>query len=99
MEVRCVIRSQYHAALDMLGAAIEACPDDVWDRPADENRTWQVAYHMLFMFTFICNQAGLTSFRDCITEPNTNFSAGFRGRRTTRQRSATHFRATTSWTT
>jgi len=42
------IRSQYHAALDMLAAAVEACPDDVWDRPEDGNRTWQVAYHALF---------------------------------------------------
>lgn len=33
MDIRSVIHSQFHAALDMLDAAIEACPDDVWDRP------------------------------------------------------------------
>ena len=48
MDIRSVIRSQFHAALDMLSAAIEACPDDVWDRPDDTNRTWHVAYHALF---------------------------------------------------
>jgi hypothetical protein len=32
----------------MLAAAIEACPDEVWSRPADANRTWQLAYHTLF---------------------------------------------------
>lgn len=48
MDVRAALRSQYHAALDMLGAAVEACPDTAWDRPEDGNRTWQVAYHALF---------------------------------------------------
>lgn len=42
------IRSQYHAALDMLAAAVQALPDDAWDRPEDGNRSWQVAYHALF---------------------------------------------------
>lgn len=52
MDLRTALRSQYHAALDMLEAAVAACPDDVWDRPADANRTWQVAYHALFFTHF-----------------------------------------------
>lgn len=48
MDIRPIIRSQYHAALNMLGAAIEACPDAVWDRHEDGNRSWQVGYHALF---------------------------------------------------
>jgi len=48
MDILPVIRSQYHAALDMLGAAIEACPETVWDRPEDANRSWHVAYHVIF---------------------------------------------------
>ena len=52
MDVLGIIRSQYQAALDMLAAAIEACPDAVWDRPEDRNRSWQVAYHALFYLHF-----------------------------------------------
>lgn len=48
MDIRSIIRSQFHAALDMLEAAIRAAPDEAWDRPHDVNRTWQVAYHALF---------------------------------------------------
>lgn len=52
MDVRAALRSQYHAALDMLGAAVDACPDDRWDRPSDVNRSWQLAYHALFFTHF-----------------------------------------------
>ena len=52
MDIRPIIRSQYHAALDMLAAAIEACPEPVWNRPEDANRTWRVAYHALFYVHF-----------------------------------------------
>ncbi|MCB0216232.1 MAG: peptide-methionine (S)-S-oxide reductase MsrA [Chloroflexi bacterium] len=52
MDVLGIIRSQYQAALDMLAAAVEACPDAVWDRPEDRNRSWQVAYHALFYLHF-----------------------------------------------
>ena len=42
------IRSQYHAALEMLRQTIVKCPDSLWDNPADGNRFWHVAYHALF---------------------------------------------------
>jgi hypothetical protein len=48
MDTRTVIRSQFYASLDMLEAAIRACPETVWDRAQDVNRTWLVAYHTLF---------------------------------------------------
>ena len=48
MDIRNIIRSQLHASLDMLEAAIVACPDDYWDRPEDMNRSWHLAYHTLF---------------------------------------------------
>lgn len=52
MDIRSVIRSQYRAAFDMLEAAVQAIPDSAWDRPEDENRSWQVAYHALFYMHF-----------------------------------------------
>lgn len=49
---RPIIRSQYHAALDMFAAAVEAIPDEAWDRPEDVNRTWHLAFHTLFYVHF-----------------------------------------------
>ena len=43
-----VIVSQIRAALKMLRAAIEACPDSLWNRESDDNRFWVLAYHALF---------------------------------------------------
>jgi hypothetical protein len=48
MDTREVIRSQYLAALEMLKQAVEKCPEELWDVPAEQNRFWQVAYHALF---------------------------------------------------
>jgi len=48
MDVRQVLRSQFSAALDMLEHAVRGCPDGMWDDPADTNRFWHVAYHVLF---------------------------------------------------
>jgi len=45
---RSVIVSQIRAALTMLRAAIEACPDSLWNRGSDDNRFWVLAYHALF---------------------------------------------------
>jgi hypothetical protein len=42
------IRSQYHAALDMLEQAIVKCPDALWDDRRYQNIFWQIAYHVLF---------------------------------------------------
>ena len=44
---RSVIRRQFHAAIDMLGNAIHACPDTVWfdQRP---HSFWYLAFHTLF---------------------------------------------------
>ncbi len=43
-----VIRSQYHAALEMLRQAVEKCPEALWDDPVDKAAFWHVAYHALF---------------------------------------------------
>ncbi|MFC2082539.1 DinB family protein [Candidatus Bipolaricaulota bacterium] len=42
------IASQIRAALRMLRRSIEACPDTLWNREADHNPFWALAYHTLF---------------------------------------------------
>lgn len=42
------LKSQYHASLDMLGEAIEKCPEDLLYDKEFKNAFWQVAYHTLF---------------------------------------------------
>ncbi len=46
--IRSAFDSQYQAGLDMLAAAVRACPDDAWDSAAHVNRFWHIAYHALF---------------------------------------------------
>ncbi|MDE0449481.1 MAG: DinB family protein [Spirochaetaceae bacterium] len=46
--IRSAFDSQYQAGLDMLEAAVRACPDDSWDSSAHVNRFWHIAYHTLF---------------------------------------------------
>lgn len=50
--LRAMLKSQYHAALAMLREAVERCPESLWDAPRHLNRTWQVAYHVLFFAHF-----------------------------------------------
>lgn len=42
------VRSQYHAALEMLRLAVVRCPEGLWDDKAFANRFWHVAYHALY---------------------------------------------------
>ena len=48
MGVKQTVKSQYHAALEMLRQAIEACPESLWDDPGYESPFWHIAYHVLF---------------------------------------------------
>jgi uncharacterized damage-inducible protein DinB len=41
------IGRQFHAAIDMLGNAISACPDSVWAASGDRP-FWYVAFHVVF---------------------------------------------------
>jgi hypothetical protein len=43
-----VVKSQYHASLDMLSQAIMRCPDALWDERSYKNPFWNVGYHALF---------------------------------------------------
>ena len=39
---------QYRAALEMLGQAIEECPESLWLAPEYPNKYWHIAFHVLF---------------------------------------------------
>jgi DinB family protein len=43
-----IVSSQISAALKMLRSAIEACPEDLWNRKSDANPFWVLAYHTLY---------------------------------------------------
>lgn len=48
MDIREVFRSQYLAALAMLGEAVLKCPPQAWDAPRDKFKFWSKAYHTLY---------------------------------------------------
>lgn len=56
------LKSQYHAALAMLGEAVERCPEEMWLSDRHANAFWQVAYHSLF-FTHLYLQPNEEAFR------------------------------------
>jgi hypothetical protein len=56
-----IVKSQYHASLEMLRQAVSKCPDSLWDDREDKNAFWRVAYHALF-FTHLYLQASLEDF-------------------------------------
>ena len=47
--IRSALKSQYHASLAMLRAAIRRCPDDLWTSSGRHaNPFWRIAYHTLY---------------------------------------------------
>ncbi len=42
------LKGQYHAALDMLKAAVEDCPDAIWTAGVPPRNFWRIVYHTLF---------------------------------------------------
>lgn len=52
------LKSQYHAALDMLGETIKKCPEDLWCSSEFKNAFWQLSYHTLFFTHFyLCRKS------------------------------------------
>ena len=61
--LRSAFKSQYHAALTMLRAAIRRCPDDLWfRRDGHANPFWRIAYHTLY-YTHLYLQPTNRGFR------------------------------------
>jgi hypothetical protein len=59
--LRPALKGQYHAALDMLKGAIEACPEELWLAGVPPRSFWRVAYHTLF-FTHLYLQVEDSEF-------------------------------------
>lgn len=61
--LRSALKSQYHAALAMLRAAIRRCPDDLWTSSGGHaNPFWRIAYHTLY-YTHLYLQPNNRAFR------------------------------------
>ena len=45
---RAILWQQFGAAIDMLGNAMEACPDELWSDRSQQPELWYMAYHTLF---------------------------------------------------
>ena len=48
MSTKEVIKSQYHASLEMLKQTIAKCPDSLWNHPDHSGKFWHIAYHVIF---------------------------------------------------
>jgi uncharacterized damage-inducible protein DinB len=59
---RSAIRQQFHAAIDMLANAIDACPDAVWSGEPPR-AFWYLAFHVLFFLDLYLSEDDETRFR------------------------------------
>jgi len=58
---RSAIRQQFHAAIDMLSNAIEACPDSVWSGQPPR-AFWYLAFHTLFFIDLYLSECDESRF-------------------------------------
>ncbi len=58
MDIKPIIKHQYHAALTMLKMAIEQCPESAWNDPEYKNAFWHIVYHTLFLHTSLSASIG-----------------------------------------
>ena len=45
MEMRCVLKRQLHASVEMLRQSVENCPDEVWLSGEHPRNYWRIFYH------------------------------------------------------
>ncbi len=48
MNIKGIIKSQYHASLEMLKQAIAKSPESLWNDQEYKNKYWHISYHVLF---------------------------------------------------
>jgi uncharacterized damage-inducible protein DinB len=58
---RFVIRQQFHAAIDMLANAIEACPDSVWSGEPPRS-FWYLSFHVIFFLDLYLSEEDESRF-------------------------------------
>src|SRR5260370_26545631 len=59
---RPAIRRQFHAAIDMLGNAMEACPGTVWFG-RERGAFWYLSFHVLFFLDLYLSSEDESRFR------------------------------------
>lgn len=69
------IGRQFHAALEMLGNAMDACPDGVWFEPGGQT-FWYLAFHALFWTDFYFSTADEEEFAPPAPFSRTEFEDG-----------------------
>lgn len=71
--IRQSVLGQYGAGLDMLGQAMELCPDELWLSSEYRNRYWHIAYHSMF-YTHLYLQPSEAHFQPWAKHvPNSNY--------------------------
>jgi hypothetical protein len=58
MKLKEILKSQYHAALEMLDQAVTVCPEPLWLDDSYSNPFWHVAYHALFYTHLYLHSSG-----------------------------------------
>jgi len=61
--VRTLLVNQYGAALSMLKAAVDACPDTAWDAPVANHTFAQVVFHTLYFTDLYLGRDDEAAFR------------------------------------
>ena len=56
LNIRKALKSQYHAALEMMRRCITQCPDDLWLDGNHVNPYWRIVYHTLYYFHLYLHQ-------------------------------------------
>jgi hypothetical protein len=73
---RSAIRQQFHAAIDMLGNAIEACPNSAWSGQAPRP-FWYLAFHTLFFLDLYLSECEESQFHPPPPFGLTELASGF----------------------
>lgn len=61
--VKTLLIDQYEAALSMLRACVDGCPDAAWNAPVANHRFSQVVFHTLYFTDLYLGRDGEASFR------------------------------------
>lgn len=55
--IRTIIWNQFGAAIDTLGNAMEACPDELWADRSKQHEFWYMVYHTLFWLDYYLSES------------------------------------------
>jgi hypothetical protein len=53
-----ILLANFERTLQMLGRAIDDCPDQLWDASDEAISNWQYSYHWLIGWKYSCENGG-----------------------------------------